>query len=186
MGEMSLFHAMALRLSERTYQGRLLDAGLPDSPAFLHEMNALAAADSVRGFLLFHGNTPVAYLYAPIRDEAMIYGYLGYDPDYADFSVGHVLQHHVMRYLFDNPGLARWFDFTEGEGAHKRLWSTDAIPCATIFYLSYTPRHLLGAASHAALNYSTSLLSDTLARHDVKAQVKRWARNILLTKRSKS
>ena len=43
-------------------------------------MVELARRDLVRGFILFHGDNPIAYLYTPAPDGFLVYEYLGYDP----------------------------------------------------------------------------------------------------------
>ena len=82
--EMDEFVRLALPLSQRTYQARLLDAGLPDSETARAEMRELAWQDRVRAFLLFLDGKPVAYLYLPIERDTLVYAHLGHDPDHAD------------------------------------------------------------------------------------------------------
>lgn len=133
-GEIGVFHALARRLSEKTYQERLLNAGLPAGPEALAEMRALARADRGRGWLLFVDGEPVAYLWAPAEGLTLIYAYLGYDPDFAEHSPGTVLQLEAMRQLMDE-GKFRLFDFTEGEGQHKRLFATGGVDCVDLLLM---------------------------------------------------
>ncbi len=65
-GEMPEFFRLARAVSKITYQEKLLDAGLPDSEEFRHEMERLAQQGRVRGFILFYQNKPVSYLYCPV------------------------------------------------------------------------------------------------------------------------
>lgn len=130
--EMALFYQQARALSVRTYQERLLDAGLPEGA--LDEMRALAAQDQVRAWLLFVDGRPVSYLYAPGEGATLRYAYLGYDPAAADLSPGTVLQLEAMRMLIEE-GRFRWFDFTEGDGQHKRQFATGAIDSLDLLLL---------------------------------------------------
>jgi len=129
--EIDSFYEAARAVSSRTYQERLLDAGLPDGPAALADMRELARAGRARGWLLFLEGRAIAYLYAPAEGSALVYAYLGYDPDFADLSPGTVLQLEAMRRLMAERSFDL-FDFTEGEGQHKRLFSTGWIDCVDL------------------------------------------------------
>jgi CelD/BcsL family acetyltransferase involved in cellulose biosynthesis len=140
--EIDEFHALARDLSARTYQERLLDAGLPDGAEALAAMRALARADRARGWLLFLEGAPIAYLWAPAQGLTLIYAHLGYDPAFADFSPGTVLQLEAMRQLMSE-GRFRLFDFTEGEGQHKSLFATGGIDCVDLLLVRPSPANLL-------------------------------------------
>jgi CelD/BcsL family acetyltransferase involved in cellulose biosynthesis len=144
--EIEDFLARALPLSARTYQARLLDAGLPDSPAARRAMLEAAEAGRMRCFLLHAGGEAIAYLALPVIGQTLVYAHLGYDPAWARLSPGTVLQMDALEALFGEGGY-RWFDFTEGEGAHKALFGTDSVDCASLMLLraSLANRALLGA-----------------------------------------
>jgi CelD/BcsL family acetyltransferase involved in cellulose biosynthesis len=143
--EMASFHRDARTLSARTYQERLLGAGLPDGSDALAEMQALARRDCARGWLLFVDGEPVSYLYAPAEGDTLIYAWLGYDPAFADFSPGSVLQLEAMRGLMAE-GRFRLFDFTEGDGQHKRQFATGAVDCVDLLLVRPTLANLAIAA----------------------------------------
>lgn len=140
--EMALFHRDARAVSVLSYQERRLDAGLPDGPAALAEMEARAARDAVRGWILYMEGRPAAYLHAPAEGETLLYAHLGYDPAFAECSPGTVLQYEAMRQLLAERRFRR-FDFTEGDGQHKRLWATGSLDCADLLLLRRTPANLL-------------------------------------------
>lgn len=144
--EIALFHAQARILSARTYQERLLDAGLPDGPEALAGMRALARAGRARGWLLFLDGAPIAYLWAPAEGSTLIYAHLGHDPDFAEYSPGTVLQLEAMRQLMAEKAF-RLFDFTEGEGQHKSLFATGGVDCLDLLLLRPSLGNLL--AGHA-------------------------------------
>jgi CelD/BcsL family acetyltransferase involved in cellulose biosynthesis len=132
--EMTAFHDIARRISLRTYQEKLLGNGLPDDSGFLRAMYQLAAADSVRGWLLYIAGEPAAYLYCPIEAGTVRYDHVGHDPAFSDLSPGGVLQMEAMRDLFGDGALQR-FDFTEGDGQHKRQFATGGVPCIDMLLL---------------------------------------------------
>lgn len=144
--EIEAFLAAALPLSARTYQARLLGAGLPGDAAARRRMLEAAEDDRMRAFLLHASGMPVAYLSLPVSGRTLVYAHLGYDPDFAQWSVGTVLQIEALERLFAEARFAR-FDFTEGEGAHKALFGTHHARCTSLVLLSPTlaNRALLGA-----------------------------------------
>lgn len=135
--ELDAFHDVARRISLRTYQERLLGSGLPDDPAFFAAMHALAAAGQVRAWLLYIAAEPAAYLYCPIDGDTVIYAHVGHDPAFNDRSPGAVLQLVAMQDLFDEGRFAT-FDFTEGEGQHKRQFATGGAACLDLLLLRPT------------------------------------------------
>ena len=146
--EIADFYADARAVSALTYQEKLLDAGLPED---LAEMQALAARDQVRAFLLFVHGRAVAYLYAPGEGTTLRYEHLGYDPVFAEWSVGSVLQLEAMRLLMDESRF-RWFDFTEGDGQHKRTFATGSIPSVDLLLLRPTLGNVAAASALAGFD----------------------------------
>lgn len=131
--EIAIFHPLARALSARTYQERLLGAGLPEG---LAPLQRLAAADGVRAWLLCLQGQPIAYLCCTADDDTLLYTHVGHDPDAAMLSPGAVLQLEAMRDLFgDRFG---WFDFTEGDGQHKRQMASGGIACVDLLLLRPT------------------------------------------------
>lgn len=135
--EVEAFLAAALPLSARTYQARLLNAGLPDGPQARRAMLEAAEADRFRAFLLHAKGQPGAYLALPVTGQTLLYAHLGYDPDWARLSPGTVLQMDALERLFAEQRY-RWFDFTEGDGAHKELFGTDFAACSSVMLLEPT------------------------------------------------
>ena len=140
------FHPLARAVSARTYQERLLDAGLPEDAASVAHLAALAADDRLRAWLLRIDGAPVAYLCCTAQGSALRYDHVGHDPAWSDLSPGTVLHAAAMRDLFDDR-FAR-FDFTEGEGQHKRQFATAGVACVDLLLLRPT---LANRATLAAL-----------------------------------
>lgn len=132
--ELEAFHDIARRISMRTYQERLLGGGLPDTSEFLDEMVRMAVAGRVRAWLLFIGGEPAAYLYCPVTGGDVRYEHVGHDPAFNDHSPGSVLMMEAMRDLYAEGNLSR-FDFTEGEGQHKRQMATAGVECCDLLLL---------------------------------------------------
>jgi CelD/BcsL family acetyltransferase involved in cellulose biosynthesis len=108
-------------------------------------MKELARKDEIRAYILYAEGKPISYLYLPTTGGRVIYAYLGYDPDFARLSVGTVLQMEVLERLFAEARY-RYFDFTEGEGEHKKMFGTASIEACSFFLLkpSLVNRALIG------------------------------------------
>lgn len=143
VAEITEFYKIAQALSALTYQARLLNAGLPKGKDALAGIQRLARDNNVRAYILFNDDRPASYLYLPVEDTTLIYAYLGYDPALIALSAGTVLQMEVLERLFAERKF-RYFDFTEGDGPHKRLFGTDMIECMDMLLLRPTlSNHLL-------------------------------------------
>jgi CelD/BcsL family acetyltransferase involved in cellulose biosynthesis len=174
--EMPAFHRLARQVSARTYQERLLDAGIPADDAFLADMRARAAGEGVRAYLLFDGDRPVSYLYCPVVDGALVYAYLGYDPDYLKHSVGTVLQWLALEDLFSERRF-RYFDFTEGQSEHKKLFATHERRSANILFLRSTLRNRMLVQGQLSCNRIVEFASGLAERWGIKARLRRWLRH---------
>ncbi len=131
--DFATFHPLARAVSATTYQERLLGSGLPEDPTVLQ---ALAASDRLRAWLLFVEGAPVAYLCCTADGGSLRYDHVGHDPAHNDLSPGAVLQMEAMRQLFVDR-FAR-FDFTEGEGQHKRQFASGGTLCVDLLLLRPT------------------------------------------------
>lgn len=173
--EMREFHRLAVVLAQRTYQAKLYDAALPEAPAFVEDIARKAEAGEALGFLLFLRGEVIAYLYTPIADSRVIYGYLGFDTTHRNLSPGTVLQLLVMQWCFENESLTL-FDFTEGEGAHKALFSTHKENCADLLLLRRSFRLLSLAMAYRFTIWLSLHSVGLLDRLGLKAPIKAWLR----------
>ncbi len=177
--EMNEFHTLASKISNISYQERLFGAGIPSDQNFSAIMRNLAAQDRVRAYILFHENRPISYLYCQEVDRRLVYRYVGFVPGYAKYSPGTVLQFLALQHLFSE-GMHELFDFTEGEGDHKRLFATHSVRCANVFYLRRTPRTLALVLTH----WCVTQISNALATVLDWIGVKRGFRQILYGQRT--
>lgn len=174
--EIERFFADAIPLSRRTYQARLLDAGLPESAASRAAAMDLAARDCVRAFLLRIKGRAIAYLYLPIENATLTYAFLGYDPDFAKYSAGAVLQLEALERLFAEERY-RYFDFTEGEGAHKMLFGTDWVDGCSFFLLRANAANRLLLRSLDAFDGTVAMARNLAARSGALARARRVLRS---------
>ena len=175
VAEMDRFHSLAREISKLTYQEKLFDAGIPNDRDFLEEMRALANADALRGFILFLEARPISYLYLPIKDRRVSYGHLGFDPAFARYSPGIVLQLLALESLFSE-NRYQVFDFTEGDGAHKRLFSTTERYCGNVFYLRSTIENRLILRLHLAVRRFSDFVDSLIVKSGLKERLRRALR----------
>ncbi|WP_326523520.1 GNAT family N-acetyltransferase [Sphingomonas sp.] len=173
--ELSEFHHAARAIAATTYQERLLDAALPDTPEFVARMLALAAADRVRAWTLEVDGAPAAYLYCPVRAGDVIYEYVGHDPRFAALSAGTLLHVEAMRDL-SGEGVFDRFDFTEGEGQHKRSLSTGGIACIDLLLLRPTLANRAAVTALAGFDRAVALAKAGVARFGLGDLAKRIRR----------
>ena len=85
-----------------------------------------AKSDWFRLFYILFERRPVACVYA-IVDGKVAYGYMsGFDPEYAQFSVGTLVLAHAMQCAIAE-GLDVW-DFLRGDELYKFNWGAEAVP----------------------------------------------------------
>lgn len=174
-GDVGEFFSAVAPLAAKTYQARLLDAALPVSDAFQKETLTLAADGNLRAFVLFIDGEVVAYLYLPVVEDFLVYAYLGYHPAYAHLSPGTVLQLEALKSLYAEQRF-RFFDFTEGDGAHKALFSTHYVDCATVFLLKVNARNRVLLTSQQVFNAGIAQAGGLAQQLGAKAALKRLLR----------
>jgi hypothetical protein len=174
-GNISEYHRLARQVAAKTYQERLFNGALPGNDRFRTELLELAAADRIRGYLLFSNGSPIAYLHLPIRDGVVEYAYLGYDPTQAAVSPGAVLLFLALEDLIAEKRF-RYFDFSYGVGQTKEVFSTAKYLRADVLYLTPSVKHYVTVYSHIALDSVSAILGRVLERLNLRATVKRVLR----------
>jgi CelD/BcsL family acetyltransferase involved in cellulose biosynthesis len=175
--EIELFFPMARKISAKTYQERLLHAGLPADQRFITSMLNLSKTNSVRAFLLFLNGEPISYLYCPVRQGVIIYDHLGYDPAYFSLSPGTVLQLLALEALFAEQCFLM-FDFTEGEGQHKEVFATQSVFCGDLFVINRRLTPLSAVMLHWSVDKTSRAVGAMLDRLRLKSRVRHLLRHV--------
>ena len=174
--ELKEFLTSVKQLSDKTYQTKLLDAGLPNDPGYHEDLLQKAAQNKVRAFLLYKDNQPISYLLLDAIGNTLIYRYLGYDPTESSNSPGTVLHWLALEYL-TTENQFKYLDFTEGEGQQKRTFGTHSIHCANIYWLKKNMKNLALVYSQTALNQCSRSLGNLFDSLGLKAKLKKLIRN---------
>jgi CelD/BcsL family acetyltransferase involved in cellulose biosynthesis len=173
--QITKFFPLARKVSAKSYQERLLGIGLPADRAFLASALEAAAGNGVRSYLLFLAGEPVSYLYCPVEQGTVQYDRLGYDPQWSSLSPGTVLQLLALQALFSEKRFAN-FDFTEGEGQHKELFSTQSCLCADVYVLSRRLRPMLLARLHHAADNLSAAAGTLLDQLNLRSRLRKLVR----------
>lgn len=178
--DMREFQTLACNISAKTYQERLLGKGFPKVSRFTQQLEASAAIGGVRGYVLSHGGSPVAYMCCFIADGIMTYNYGGYDPRVHALSPGTVLQYVVLESAFESASISI-FDFTEGDGAQKVFFGTHHQMCAKTYFLKRSYRHLSLISLHYGLNCAVEGLGNALDAIGLRSRVRKLIRSASTT-----
>ena len=165
------FHTHARAVSAKTYQERLLAAGLPEDPA---PLIGLAGMDKVRAWLLFVDERAVAYLCCTAEGDTLRYDHVGHDPAMGSLSPGAVLQAAALRDLLGE-GRFRFFEFTEGEGQHKRTLASGGTACVDLLLLRPTVANRVIMAGLSVFDRAVSRAKQAAA-HPVLARLAKRVR----------
>ena len=174
--EMKAYHALALEVSRKTYQDRLLQAGLPDDESFFGILHEYASAGKMRGYLLLDGESPIAYSYCRAQGRSLFYVHTGYDPGYREWSPGLVMLYHIVERFFAE-GQYRVLDFGSGESQWKEYYSNTTARCARVYYFRKTPRNLMRLLAHRAAIASSDRIVRMIDALGLKQKVKRFFRS---------
>jgi Acetyltransferase (GNAT) domain len=173
--EIEEFFPLARKVSAITYQERRFHSGLPNTEAFIAAARESSKIDKIRAYLLCFNKDPISYLYCPIAHGVVLYNYLGYDPAYAALSPGTVLQFLALQALFAERRFAM-FDFTEGEGQHKKIFSTQNVLCGDVFVLNRRLAPLAVVTLHRSVAGISTIAGAALDRLRLKSRVRRLLR----------
>jgi hypothetical protein len=170
--EMRDYHSLARAISAKTYQYRLLDAGIPEHDDFAVELERLAAYGAVRGYILFQGGIPASYTLCYAYGDTLTLDKTGFDPQFARLHPGTTLTYLMLQRLFEERRF-RVFDFGSGDFKYKEFFSTGSVRCADLMYLRSTPRNLALILAHRGLRILSSALKGLLDMFGMKARVRK-------------
>lgn len=171
------FVADATRISRKTYQWNLLGLGLRDSEGLARQLAYEAERGLLRNYILYCRDDPVAFMIGA-QEPGATYYYIdvGFDPDYAKWSVGSMLQLKVLRDLFASPGTPVLFDFSTGEGQHKARFGNFSRPEANVMLLPKTMRMRATSMAYASTERLSTAGATMLDRMGLKAKIKKFIR----------
>jgi hypothetical protein len=173
--DIAWFHREAVRISQQTYQSRLLKAGLPDGPEFSAHLQRLAQEGRARGYLLKDRGEPVAFAWCSLLEGRLAYELVGYLPALSTWSPGTVLLYKILELGFAS-GDFKLVDFGAGEAQYKSVFATDKLTFADVYFFRPSLKHRLLLWSHFSLGGLSDGMVALLEHLGWKEKVKKWLR----------
>jgi len=169
--EMEEFYRHARTVSARSYQ-ETLDGGFPKSDTMVDCLRDLAQRDANRGYILFHGERPVAYHYLRHNNGILSEPVYGYDMEYRKWGVGAVLQFRLLEQWFAQ-GCYRMLDHGEGQDYHQVVFATGKVMCANLYFFRRTVRASAAVHLHRAVEATSRTTGRILQAMHIKDAVKK-------------
>jgi hypothetical protein len=173
--DMAEFYGLAHQVSKRSFQGRL-GGGLPETEEFRSQLALLAQQNLVRGFILCHGDRPVAYELSRANGDCLTGEYCGYDPEFRRSSPGTVLLYCVLEHLFVERSFTK-LDLGTGDAEYKALLATGSILCGNLYYFRRSGRNLCLVGAHCAVRGAWRCIARTLDIARVRGRLKKLLRS---------
>jgi hypothetical protein len=171
-GQANALAAALAQVSRKTYQYHLLGLGLENSPESVAQFHAAAAGGWLRAYVLWIGETPVAFKLGYHDGNTYYSHHIGYDPERSKLQPGIYLHAEVMADLLAD-GICR-FDFLSGDSLYKQRLSNSSRE-ERHYYL--IPRGWPGTASALTL-VAFNVLTETIGRWLDKSGLKQRIRRI--------
>lgn len=130
----------------------------------------------MRGYVLFHRGTPIAYLFCRARGTDLLIENVGFDPSFAAYAPGMVLNYLILCRLFAGDRFRR-LDFGPGEYPYKARLATGSIEAAEIYCFPWSFRSAALVALHIAVSGASAVLTSTLELLGVAQQLKTLIRH---------
>jgi len=145
--EITEFRRIASAISAKTYQTRI-GLGFHDGSGSAETLAALAAQGTVRGYILYSGETPAAFAFCRINGSTIRYTNVGYDPEFRKWSPGSVLLVCLIERLFEESRFD-WLDLEFGSWyGYKHHHSTHRVPFVQLWFLRPSLRNLCIVHAH--------------------------------------
>lgn len=176
--QVTQFLADASALSRKTYQANLLGLGLHDDPDTRARLSLAAERGWLRSYILYCRDIPAAFMLGFEYGGCYYYDDVGYDPDYAKWSVGTVLQLKVIEEIYSSPDHPTFFDFSTGFGQHKGRFGNMSRPEANLLLMRRSWRSQSLAALYRSSEGLSAGVVNTLDGLGIKERVKKLVRRL--------
>jgi CelD/BcsL family acetyltransferase involved in cellulose biosynthesis len=170
--DMVEFHRLAVEVSSKSWKVKTGGPGFPQSLEFGKQLAERAKDELVRGYVLFHGDRPVTYIYYRIEEDNLVGTHVAYDDEYSWWSPGNVLFLSIVEKLFEEQRY-RYVDFGDGVLPYKQFFSTNQVRCARIFYFRRTVRNIAIAGAHCALTSTSTSVGKAMRTLGLKQKIKK-------------
>jgi len=167
-------------IAKSTYQ-RGLGVGFADNPAVRTRLELGARKGWLRGFVLYLGNRPCAYWIGMLYHGSFVSEYMGYDPEFRQYSPGMVLIMRVIEGFCNRAGgdVVKELDFGLGHAEYKGVLCSKTWQEAIVFIFSTTPKGLALKLERTATRLLDGAVRRVLASGNLLPRLKRAWRDRL-------
>jgi len=168
----------ACAVSRKTYQYRLLAAGLRDADGLERCYDMTAGLGWFRSYVLYVDDKPIAFQVGHVYGSRYFAQEIGYDPEWAPHHVGIFLHTEIIADLASLKGTVTEFDFGNGDNLHKQRLSTDS---ASEGYFYLIPADFAGGVlvcSMRAVGKLSSMLGAILERFGLRKKARDLLRRL--------
>jgi hypothetical protein len=166
----------AAAISRKTYQANLLGLGIHADADSLARLRHTAERGWLRSYILYCNDAPAAFILGFQYGGCYYYEDVGYDPAFAKWSVGTVLQVKAIEEIFGAPGKPAYFDFSTGVGQHKRRFGNVERPEVNLLVFRRTLRNRFVTSAYKATDGTSEMITRLLDRLGVKDRLKKFIR----------
>ena len=170
--DVSEFLSDSMSVSRKTYQYRLLGAGLRDRDNLERRYRSTAALGWFRSYVLYAGKEPVAFQVGHVYGGTFHAHEIGYDPDWAKYHVGILLHTEILMDLSGVASGVKRFDFGNDDSLHKQRLSTDSRREGYFYLIPATVRGTIMARAMQATNKASEELGAFLGCFGVRKRVR--------------
>jgi len=168
----------AIEISKTTYQWGLLGLGLRNREASKEMFRFAAKRGWLRCYILYCKDASAAFMVGYQYENCFFYIDVGYDPKWAKFSVGSVLQLEVMEDLYRRDNTPALFDFSTGYGPHKSRFGKEWREEVNMLLLPNTPGNRMFAVAFRGVDGMLDVTSRLLDNFGLKQSVKKAIRAV--------
>lgn len=172
--ELAWFLDQAVEVSRKTYQWTLHQRGLSATELLRKRLQFAAAHGWMRCYLLLCGHTACAFIVGFQHNGRFLFHEIGFDPAFAKYSVGMVLQLMAIEDLFNykRPQLLDFGDY----GAYKAMLSTESYVQGRVLLFHRRAYTRFLRAGHRVCRFTDRSLSSLLDRLNLKNKLRQRMR----------
>jgi hypothetical protein len=174
-----LFHD-AEQIAERTYQ-RGLRVGFEDNASVRERLQFAARAGWLRAYILYAGETPVAFWIGVLYGKTFLSEYMGYDPEFRKWSPGMVLIMQVVQRFCERTEGAevRELDFGLGTAEYKDVLGNKSWMEGSLYIFSPTFKGIILKGKQTATALADRAARKAAISTNLLPRIKKWWRSRL-------
>ena len=178
--ELDLLFADAEEIAKKTYQ-RGLGAGFAATPDVRKRLGLAAQKGWLRGYVLYIGDRPCAFWIGMLYEKTFVSEYLGYDPEFRQYSPGMFLIMNVIEGFCaqKNGDIVKELDFGLGHAEYKAALCTKVWLESSLYIFSPRPKGLILKAMRTSTRIVDEGLRTVLAKTSLVPKLKRAWRDRL-------